>query len=188
MKYKINNYIVDAKSPIDALKAAKKINDTKCKDYYDVKPGAIFKSTRPTFHNQDEYIKVLNVKNNTVSYNLIIKKEGDNQYYTLHEIDKTLDYFKEHLSRRGYKPVSSLYDSNCSDAAPITVEAIPYKNDMYVVLESTWNNHKVYLVVDKKNYHNEKQYTGGGIVEYSLSEAKKTADDFVFSIIAKPNH
>lgn len=32
MKYKINNYIVDAKSPIDALKAVKKIDDAKCKD------------------------------------------------------------------------------------------------------------------------------------------------------------
>lgn len=69
-------------------------------------------------------------------------------------------------------------DSSIKDASPIIVEAIPYKNEMYVVLEFSWNGSKRWIVVAKENYHNEKKYTGGGVVEYSLNGAKKTADDF----------
>lgn len=69
-------------------------------------------------------------------------------------------------------------DSSIKDASPIIVEAIPYKNEMYVVLEFSWNGSKRWIVVAKENYHNEKKYTGGGVVEFSLNGAKKTADDF----------
>lgn len=64
------------------------------------------------------------------------------------------------------------------DATPIKVESIPYKNNKYVVLQHSYNNHDAFLVVAKENYHNESTYTGGGIVEYSLASARKTAGDF----------
>lgn len=79
------------------------------------------------------------------------------------------------------KAVKKLKDAQAKklkDAEPIIVEAVPYKNEMYVVLEFSWDGHKRWIVVAKENYHGEKKFTGGGTVEYSFSEAKKTADDF----------
>lgn len=77
------------------------------------------------------------------------------------------------------KAVKTVKDAKTKDATPVKVISKPYKNSMYVVLEVESNNHTYYIVVANHNYHGETTYTGGGIVEYSLAQAKKTADDFV---------
>lgn len=90
----------------------KSLRDSKCKDYYDIHPGAIFKSTsayRMGGQSVNVYIKVMNVKDGMVVYNYIINR--DNKYITQHDPDKSIEEFKKYLSIHGFRPVNTLYDS-----------------------------------------------------------------------------
>lgn len=64
------------------------------------------------------------------------------------------------------------------DANPIVVDSVVYKKGSRVVLEFTYDGRKRWIVVDNSQYHGEKVYKGGGIVEYSKNAAIKTANDF----------
>lgn len=79
--------------------------------------------------------------------------------------------------------VDKVKEGELKDASPITILKVPYKNKLYTVLEAVWegqdpNEPHHWLIVRNSNYRGEKRYLGGGIVEFSLSEAKRLADYF----------
>lgn len=170
------------------------IKDSKIKDYYDIKPGAIFKSTRPAWYNE-EYIKVLNVKNYMVTYNLIIK-QPNGQYTAFHEEDRSVDRFKELLSRHGYKPVSSLYDSKIKDEKVVQISELKkgdkfldprYNNEECVVLEvdideegsykiKSLSNNTVYIV--RRNKRVIVDSVKDSDIEYLSKEEEQAIEDY----------
>lgn len=159
VKCEDKNYIVNAKSEAEAVK---KLRDAKAKKlddaYYTESEKKDKTFVRNAIEEMSRYIR---------NWNYLSAKEKRDIGSNLPELKARV----EELRR--------VADGKCiEDAEPIIVEAIPYRNEMYVVLEFSWNGSKRWIVVAKENYHNEKKYTGGGSVEYSLNEAKKTADDF----------
>jgi len=86
---------------------SKGIKDSKVKDSYDIRAGAIFKEINPR-NDFVRYIKVLLVKDGRVTSSMIIKK--GNQYETQGADETRLDLFINRLSGV-YKQVQTLYDS-----------------------------------------------------------------------------
>lgn len=167
VKCEDKNYIVNAKSEAEAVK---KLRDAKAKKLGDAHTRVNVGCAEITVNNEAKAYSVGSVT--------CINGRDERTFrdYAKKCID-VANKIKE-LESKGYSEGARAYDSAIKDAEPIIVEAIPYKNEMYVVLEFSWNGSKRWIVVAKENYHNEKKYTGGGSVEYSLNEAKKTADDF----------
>lgn len=70
-------------------------------------------------------------------------------------------------------------NDSVKDAMPITIDKVVYRKGNYTVLEYKNNRgNTVWIVVSNNNWHGEKVYTGGGVVEFSKESAIKTANDF----------
>ena len=61
------------------------------------------------------------------------------------------------------------------DKEPILVKKVYPLTQNYIALQD-YHDYPHFWVVQKKNYHNEKEYYGGGVLEFSLNEAKKFAE------------
>ena len=73
----------------------------------------------------------------------------------------------------------NIVNDSVKDSMPITIDKVVYKKGNYTVLEYKNNSgNTVWIVVSNNNWHGEKVYTGGGVVEFSKESAIKTANDF----------
>lgn len=96
------------------------------------------------------------------------KKGPDGKTLYAMKSDRGVQWFEEDEVR----------NMKVQDANPIVVDSVVYKKGSRVVLEFTYDGRKRWIVVDNSQYHGEKVYKGGGIVEYSKNAAIKTANDF----------
>lgn len=127
MKYKIKNHIIDAKSPVEALKIHKLLDSKQNIDMYDaynIKTGAIFKELKPLSDRYISYIKIMKADNDKISFVIIHKDTHSGQYYHVSNYDMSLKRFKEYLEG-SYKQVNTLYDSIKDEAFDRqTIEAL----------------------------------------------------------------
>ena len=71
-------------------------------------------------------------------------------------------------------------DIEINDSKDFIISDLPYKTQNYIVAEGVFDGEyrRIWMIIRKDKYHNEKRYKGSGTVEFNFVEAKKTADNF----------